>query len=186
MTSPRLSSVPLMLAMALALAPSAWADSYTDQVVNQFHDQAHVVADPAATPPLQNPEAINREILTRWWSWGSGPPLWVAAVAPAQTGVTTPDAIHDVMSHRDPSFSGVILVIDAKGYHVRAYDVPKAIADNVDPILGQSARDHHNDPHGATAEFVTRLADVSVAVGGAPSTASPLPKRGTPAGRGHW
>jgi len=33
------------------------------------------------------------------------------------------------------AFSGVILVIDSRGYHVRAYDVPKVIADNVDPIL---------------------------------------------------
>jgi hypothetical protein len=86
--------------------------------------------------------------------------------------VTTPDAIHNIVVGRHPAFSGVILVIDAKGYHVRAYDVPKAIADNVDPILGQAARDHHNDPYGATSEFVSKLADVFVAAG-APASTSP-------------
>ena len=74
----------------------------------------------------------------------------MAAVAPSQTGVTTADAIHNVLLGRDPEFSGVILVIDSKGYHVRAYNVPKAIADSVDPLMSQSAKDHRNDPYGAT------------------------------------
>ena len=124
-----------------------------------------MVADPAAKPPLQNPEAINQQILASSWTWSSHPPLWVAAVAPDQTGVTTPDAIHDIIVGRHQAFSGVILVIDSKGYHVRAYDVPKSIADNVDPILGLAARDHHNDPHGATSEFVSKLAGVNAAAG---------------------
>src|SRR5271156_2547770 len=168
----RFAMVPFILALALVFASSAWADTYTEQVVGKFQAQTHVVADPAAKPPLQNPEAINQQILTNSWTWSSKPPIWVAAVAPDQTGVTTPDTIHDVIMGRHPAFSGVILVIDSKGYHVRAYDVPKAIADNVDPILGQAARHHHNDPYGATSEFVNTLAHVNVAAG-APATTSP-------------
>jgi hypothetical protein len=168
----RLAVVPFIVALALGFAPSASADTYTDQVVAKFHAQTHVVADPAAKPPLQNPDAINEQILSRTWAWSSAPPVWVAAVAPNQTGVTTPDAIHDLILGRDPAFSGVILVIDAKGYHVRAYDVPRAIADRVDPILGRAAKDHHNDPYGATSEFVSKLSDVSVAAD-APATTSP-------------
>lgn len=168
----RLGVVPFILALAMLFAPPAWADTYTEQVVGKFQAQTHVVADPAAKPPLQNPEAINQQILTNSWTWSSRPPVWVAAVAPDQTGVTTPDAIHDIILGRHPAFSGVILVIDSKGYHVRAYNVPKAIADNVDPILGQAARHHHNDPYGATSEFVSTLAGVNVAAG-APATTSP-------------
>ena len=158
----RLGVVPFVLALAVLFAPSAWADTYTEQVVGKFQAQTHVVADPAANPPLQNPDALNQQILTSRWTWSSRPPVWVAAVAPDQTGVTTPDAIHDIILGRDPRFSGVILVIDSKGYHVRAYNVPKAIADSVDPILGQAARQHHDDPYGATSEFVTKLAGVNV------------------------
>src|ERR1700733_5612814 len=167
----RLGVVPFILALAMLVAPSAWADTYTEQVADKFQAQTHVVADPAAKPPLQNPEAINEQILTNSWTWSSRPPVWVAAVAPDQTGVTTPDAIHDVILGRHPAFSGVILVIDAKGYHVRAYDVPKAIADDVDHILGQAAKHHRNDPNGATSEFVSKLAGVNVAAG-APATSS--------------
>jgi len=168
----RLALVPSILALALVFAPSASADTYTEQVAAKFQAQAHVVADPAAKPPLDNSDAINQQILTSSWTWSSRPPIWVAAVAPDQTGVTTPDAIHDIILGRHPAFSGVILVIDSKGYHVRAYDVPRAIADNVDYILRQSARDHHNDPYGATSEFVNKLAGVNVAAG-APATTSP-------------
>jgi hypothetical protein len=159
----RLSVVPFILALALLFAPSARADTYTEQVAAKFLAQTHVVADPAAKPPLDNSDAINQQILSSSWTWSSRPPIWVAAVAPDQTGVTTPNAIHDIIVGRHPAFSGVILVIDSKGYHVRAYDVPRAIADNVDRILGQSARDHHNDPYGATSEFVSKLAGVNVA-----------------------
>jgi hypothetical protein len=95
-------------------------------------------------------------------------------VAPSQTGVATADAIHNVILGRNPEFSGVILVIDSRGYHVRAYNVPKAIADSVDPLLGQAARDHRNDPDGATSEFVSKLADVNVASSGGPVTTSPV------------
>ena len=166
--------MPFVLALAMLLAPSAWADTYTDQVLGRFNAQTHVVADPAARPPLQNPDKINQQILTSRWAWSPAPPVWVAAVAPSQTGVTTADAIHNVILGRNPEFSGVILVIDSRGYHVRAYNVPKAIADSVDPLLGQAARDHRNDPDGATSEFVSKLADVNVASSGGPVTTSPV------------
>jgi hypothetical protein len=168
----RLGVVPFILALALVVAPSAWADTYTEQVAGKFQAQTHVVADPAAKPPLDNPDAIDQQILASSWTWSSRPPIWVAAVAPDQTGVTTPDAIHDIVVVHHPAFSGVILVIDSKGYHVRAYDVPKAIAANVDSILGRAARHHRNDPYGATSEFVSTLADMNVAAG-APATTSP-------------
>ncbi|MGD1110483.1 MAG: hypothetical protein ABR885_09440, partial [Mycobacterium sp.] len=86
--------VPIMLALALLLAPPAGADTYTDQVVARFDGQTHVVADSEARPPLQNPAQLNQQILSASWSWSAAPQLWVAAVAPGQTGVTTPDAIH--------------------------------------------------------------------------------------------
>jgi hypothetical protein len=165
--------VPFILALAALLAPPASADTYTDQVVDRFNAQTHVVADPAATPPLQNPDKLNQQIVTSRWTWTSTPPVWVAAVAPNQTGVTTADAIHNIILGRKPGFSGVILVIDSKGYHVRAYNVPKVIADSVDSLMSQSAKDHRNDPYGATSEFVSKLADVNVASGG-PVTTSPV------------
>jgi hypothetical protein len=165
--------VALILALAMLLAPSAWADTYTDQVVATFNAQTHVVADLTARPPLQNPDKVNQQILTSRWTWSPAPPVWVAVVAPSQTGVTTADAIHNVILGRNREFSGVILVIDSKGYRVRAYNVPKAIADSVDRFMGQAARDHRNDPDGATSEFVSRLADVNVA-SGAPVTTSPV------------
>ncbi len=164
---------PVILALAMLLAPSASADTYTEQVVGRFDARTHVVADPAATPPLQNPDKLNQQILTSRWAWSAAPPVWVAAVAPGQTGVTTPDAVHSVMVGRNPRFSGVILVIDSQGYHVRAYNVPKVIADNVDDIMGQSRNDHRNDPYGATSEFVSRLAGLGAASGG-PATTSPV------------
>jgi uncharacterized membrane protein YgcG len=164
---------PVILALAMLLAPPAGADAYTDQVVGRFNAQTHVVADPAARPPLQNPDALNQQILTSRWTWSPAPPVWVAAVAPSQTGVTTPDAVHNAFLGRDAAFRGVILVIDARGYHVRAYNVPRVIADSVDPLLGESAKDHRNDPSGATSEFVSRLAGVDVASHG-PATTSPV------------
>src|SRR5947209_12105524 len=131
----RIFVVPVIWALAVLLAPSAWADAYTDQVVGRFNAQTHVVADPAARPPLPNPDRLNDQILTTRWAWSSAPRLWVAAVAPDQTGVTTADAIHNVIVGRDPGFSGVILVIDSKGYHVRAYNVPRQVADSVNSLL---------------------------------------------------
>jgi hypothetical protein len=162
--------VPLALALALLLAPGAAADTYTDQVAAKFNSQTHVVADPAAKPPLQNPDRLNQQILDGPWSWSSAPPLWVAAVASTQTGVTTADAIHNVILGRDPNFSGIILVIDSRGYHVRAYSVPRAVADSVDSLMRQSARDHRDDPYGAMSEFVSKLGGVNVAPGGAVTT----------------
>jgi hypothetical protein len=161
---------PVILALATLLGPCAWADTYTDQVVGRFDARTHVVADPAARPPLQNPDALNQQILTSRWTWSPAPPVWVAAVAPSQTGVTTPDAVHNAILGRDAAFSGVILVIDSRGYHVRAYNVPRVIADSVDPLLGESAKDHRNDPYGATSEFVSKLAGVDVASHGSPTT----------------
>jgi hypothetical protein len=162
--------VPLIAALAVLLAPSASADAYTDEVAGKFNAQTHVVADPAATPPLQNPDQVNQEIVNSRWTWSSTPPVWVAAVAPGQTGVTTPDAIHNAILGLNPEFSGVILVIDSKGYHVRAYNVPRAIAGSVDPIMAQAAKHHRADPYGATTEFISKLADVSVASGGSVTT----------------
>ncbi|MGB9223197.1 MAG: hypothetical protein WCB80_07780, partial [Mycobacterium sp.] len=162
--------VPFILALATLLAPPAWADTYTDQVVDRFNAQTHVLADPAATPPLDNPDQVNQQILTSRWTWSPAPPVWVAAVAPNQTGVTTADAIHNVILGRKPGFTGVILVIDSKGYHVRAYNVPKVIADSVDPFMSQAAKGHRNDPYGATTEFVSKLAQVNVVSGGPPTT----------------
>ena len=63
--------VPFVLALTMVLAPSAWADTYTEQVAGKFQAQTHVVADPAAKPPLDNPAAINQEILA---SSGRGVP----------------------------------------------------------------------------------------------------------------
>jgi hypothetical protein len=166
--------VLFILAQAILLAQPAWADTYTDQVVDSFDAQTHVVADPTARPPLQNPDKLNQQILTSRWTWSPRPPVWVAAVAPSQSGVTTADAIHNIILGRNPEFSGVILIIDSRGYHVRAYDVPKVIADSVDPLMGESAKDHRNDPYGATSEFVSKLADVNVASSGGPVTTSPV------------
>ncbi|OBG28752.1 hypothetical protein [Mycobacterium sp. 852002-51057_SCH5723018] len=177
--------VPFFLALTVLLAPSVSADTYTDQVVSRFDAQTHVVADSAANPPLQNPDRLNRQILTSRWTWSPAPPVWVAAVAPSQTGVTTADALHNAFLGRDPGFSGVVLVIDSKGYHVRAYNVPKVIADSVDPFMSQAARDHRNDPYGATSAFVTKLADVSVASGG-PATTSPVANAKHTSGTSLW
>jgi uncharacterized membrane protein YgcG len=168
-----LAVVPLILALAMLVAPSASADSYTDELVGRFDARTHVVADPAARPPLRDPDKLNEQILTSRWTWSPAPPVWVAAVAATQTGVTTADAIHNVILSRNPEFSGVILVVDSRGYHVRAYNVPKVIADSVDPFMGQSANDHRNDPYGATSEFVSKLAGVDLA-SHRPVTTSPV------------
>jgi hypothetical protein len=168
-----LAVVPLVLALGILVAPSVSADTYTDELVGKFDARTHVVADPAARPPLRDPDQLNEQIVTSRWTWSSAPPIWVAAVAAGQTGVTTADAIHNVILGRNPEFSGVILVIDSRGYHVRAYNVPKVIADSVDPFMGQAANDHRNDPYGATSEFVSKLSGVGVASRG-PVTTSPV------------
>src|SRR6201995_432215 len=93
----RLGVVPFIFALATLFAAAAWADTYTEQVAAKFQAQTHVVADPAAKPPLDNSDAINQQILTSSWTWSSRPPIWVAAVAPDQTGVGRPDAIHDII-----------------------------------------------------------------------------------------
>src|SRR5947209_128708 len=88
----RIFVVPVIWALAVLLAPSAWADAYTDQVVGRFNAQTHVVADPAARPPLQNPDRLNDQILTTRWAWSSAPRLWVAGVSVTSGGpaVTSP------------------------------------------------------------------------------------------------
>ena len=63
-----LGLLPLTMVLALLFAPPAAADGYTDQVVDKFNAQTHVVADPAATPPLQNPDRLNQQILSGPWS----------------------------------------------------------------------------------------------------------------------
>src|SRR6202522_4518234 len=78
----RLAMVPFILALALVFAPSVWADTYTAQVADKFQAQTHVVADPAANPPLDNSDAIDQQILASSWTWSSRPPIWVAAIAP--------------------------------------------------------------------------------------------------------
>ncbi len=176
---------PFILALAMLLAPAASADAYTDHLVSRFNAQTHVVADPAARPPLDNPDQVNQQILTSRWTWSSAPPVWVAVVSPSQTGVTTADAIHNAILARNPAFSGVILAIDANGYHVRAYNVPKAIADSVDPFMAVSAKDHRGDPHGAISEFIGKLAGVNVA-SSAPVTTSPVVNQKHASWSGLW
>ncbi|OBH68060.1 hypothetical protein A5684_00505 [Mycobacterium intracellulare] len=157
-----LALVPLTMALAMLLAPCASADAYTDELVADFNAETHVVTDPGARPPLRNVDELNRQILAGPWAWSAQPPVWVAAVAPGNSGVTTADAIHGVMSARDPKFSGVIVVIDSHGYHVRAYKVPKVIADSVDELMNQSATEHGPDPYATTSAFVSRLAGLDV------------------------
>ena len=165
--------VPFILALAMLLAPPAAADAYTDDVVNRFNAQTHVVADPTATPPLQNPDQVNQQILTSRWTWSPAPPVWVAAVAPSQSGVTTPDAIHNIILGRNPEFSGVILVVDSKGYHVRAYNVPKVIADRVDPLWVRRPRVTAMTHTARLMSSCSKLADVNVG-SGEPATTSPV------------
>src|ERR1700734_388394 len=92
--------VPLTMTLAMLLAPSAAADTYTDQLVSRFNTQTHVVAETASRPPLQNPDQLNQQILTSSWTWSSGPPIWVSSLSPSQDPVTTADALHNVMLGR--------------------------------------------------------------------------------------
>ncbi|MCA2264022.1 hypothetical protein A5626_09135 [Mycobacterium marseillense] len=154
--------VPLAMALAVLLAPCASADAYTDELVTKFNAERHVVTDPGARPPLQNVDELNQQILAGPWTWSPQPPVWVAAVAPGSSGVTTADAIHDAFVRQDPKFCGVIVVIDSHGYHVRAYQVPKVVADSVDQLMNQSATDHGPDPYATTSAFVSKLAGVHV------------------------
>nr|WP_231995100.1 hypothetical protein [Mycobacterium sp. 852002-10029_SCH5224772] len=165
--------VALTMALAMLLAPLASADTYTDELVARFNAETHVVTDPGARPPLRNADELNQQILAGPWTWSPQPPIWVAAVAPGNSGVTTADAVHAAMVGRDPQFSGVIVVIDSHGYHVGAYQVPKVIADSVDELMNQSATAHGPDPYATTSAFVTRLAGVNVAANG-PVTTSPV------------
>lgn len=158
-----------LLFALLYVAPTALADSYTDALAGKFNAATRVLADPAAKPPLQNADQLNRQILTSRWSWSSSPPVFVAAVAQNQTGITTPDALHNAMLGHDSKFGGVLLVIDSKGYHVRAYNVPQVVANSVDTFMGQAAKNHRNDPFGAATEFVSKLAGLNAS---GPATAT--------------
>lgn len=163
----RVLLIPLLALAALLYAPVAWADSYTDALVGKFSTTNHVVADPAATPPLPRPEAINAQILT------THEPIYVAVVAPNQTGVSTPDAVQQGFVARNGRFEGVILVIDSKGYHARAYNVPQSIANAVNPDITGAAKAHRGDVYGATSEFVAKMAALRAAHPGGPVTTSP-------------
>lgn len=167
-----LALVPLAMALAVLFAPCAWGDAYTDQLVARFNAEKHVVTDPGARPPLQNVDKLNQQILAGPWTW-SPQPVWVAAVAPGSSGVTTSDAIHDAFVRQDPKFRGVIVVIDSHGYHVRAYRVPKVVADSVDRLMNQSATEHGPDPYATTSAFVSKLAGLSVPAN-APVATSPV------------
>ncbi|MBY0441272.1 MAG: hypothetical protein K2Q25_03935 [Mycobacteriaceae bacterium] len=166
---------PIVMVLTVLLAPSAWADTYTDELVAQFGPAQHVVADPAATPPLQHADDLNQQIVA------THDPIYVAAVAANQTGVTTPEAVHGALLRRLGKFGGVIVVIDSRGYHVRAYNVPAVIANSVDSLMRQSAAEHRNDPYGATSAFVTKLA----AVRASPGAAGPAAPATQPATKSH-
>lgn len=164
-------AVAALLLLGLFAAPSALADSYTDQLVGRFGPQNHVEADHTATPPLQDPDALNASILkTRDWDGTIPAKIWVAVVNPNQSGVTTPEALQVGLAIRGLGNNGVFEVIDKTGYHAIAHNVPKPVADAIDPLIHQAARDHHNDPLGATQEFVSSIAAVNTQ--GAPATAS--------------
>lgn len=165
--------VPWTMALAMLLAPCAAADAYTDQLVAKFNAGTHVVTDPGARPPLRNVDELNQQILAGPWTWSPQPPIWVAAVAPGSSGVTTADAIHDAFVRQDPKFRGVVVVIDSHGYHVRAYQVPKVIADGVDGLMNQSATEHGPDPYATASAFVGKLAGLNVPAN-APMATSPV------------
>lgn len=158
---------PIMMLLAVLLASPTWADTYTDELVAQFGPAQHVVADSAAKPPLEHADELNQQIVA------THDPIYVAAVAANQTGITTPDTVHSALLRRLGKFGGVIVVIDSRGYHVRAYNVPAAIATSVDSLLRQSAAEHRNDPYGATSAFVAKLAAVR-ATPAAPGATAPV------------
>lgn len=161
-----LALLGLLFFPVVLLAPSAGADGYTDALSLKFNATTHVVADPAATPPLPNPAVINTQILA------SGKPIYVAVVAPAETGIVTPDTLHAALVVRIHNFSGVLLVMDTKGYHTRAFNVPQSIAAIADSAMSDAAKAHHNDPQGAISAYVSRLGGVNAPVG-APVSSSP-------------
>lgn len=162
----RFALVAVALFATLFFAPVAHADSYTDALASKFAPNRHVVADTAATPPLANADKLNAQVLGV-----RNTPIWIAAVAANQTGITTPDALHAALKH-----NGVYLVIDAKGYHDKAFGVTSTVANGVAGAMSSSAADHHNDPYGATSEFVSKVAAMSNPTNLTP-VATPKPAR---------
>lgn len=143
-----LASLLLLLVAPMGVAG---ADPYTDQLTAKFGPGTHVVADPAARPPLSDPGGLNNQILA------TKRPIYVATVALDQTGVSTLDSVHTALNTRLGGFSGILLVIDARGYHIGAYgSIPANAKAMADDWMKSSAADHRNDPHGAVAELVQR------------------------------
>jgi len=119
----RLAVVPCHLGPGNGVRAVCVADTYTEQVAGKFQAQTHVVADPARETPFAEPRRNQPAGLDQPVDVESPPSDMGAAVAPDQTGRTTPGCHPRHHLGRDPRFSGVILVIDSRGYHVRAYDV---------------------------------------------------------------
>jgi len=155
--SKRLLLLPLVLLLALLTAPLAGADNYTTNIVRQYGPQVRVVADASAKPPIRNPTGINAQILNTHWNWSTSSPLYIASVAPDQTQVT-PDSLHAAIVGYQPKFSGVIMVINSTGYHSKAFNVPKLVANNLDALVGKSRDAHRNDVDGTLSDFIGRLA----------------------------
>lgn len=160
--------VPLLGALAIFASPTAWADSYTDVMAGQLSPSNRVVVDTNANPKLPNPSAINDQINQ------ANVPIWVVNVAKDQTGSISPDSIKDALyaahnpitnsvqvgdnpNHNPPL---IIEVIDAKGYHARAFDVSQQVADAVDPNIKSASAHHRGDLNGAVSDFVSTMAAV--------------------------
>lgn len=174
----RLLAVSLLMGVLFAFfIPNAFAD-YTDTATNKpivalLTTANHVVVDPKASPALPNPDAINNQIMQ------TGLPMWVVNVAKNQTVpgsqektgalATLPvkNALFDSNNpitnkitvngeQRDPPL--IILVIDANGYHARAFNVNQSIADATGPSIVQSAANHRKDLNGTVSAFVSAMA----------------------------
>ncbi|MCV7174777.1 hypothetical protein [Mycolicibacterium sphagni] len=137
----------------LLLSATASADPYTDHLVGKFGNGIHVVVDPAANPPLANVATLNARIVQ------TKEPIYVAVVAPAQAGVTTPDSLYAAMLRAHGRFEGVLVVMDS-GFHVAAFNVPPAVANDVGPFMAQAIAAHRNDPAATLYAFVGALANV--------------------------
>ncbi|MBB3752405.1 putative membrane protein YgcG [Mycolicibacterium sp. BK634] len=162
-----------LLLVGLMVAPGASADPYTDGLVKKFNQTTHVVTDPAAKPPLTNGPALNDQIVQ------GRRPIYVAVVAPPQSGVTTPDSLYLAWTRVRGRFEGVLLVMDAKGYHVRGFNVPQQVANSINPLIAQSIAEHRNDPAGTLSAFVSKLSQVKPAPLSAPAAQTHEPRSWT-------
>lgn len=168
----RLLVLPLVAGMLVLLAPSGWADSYSDTIVGQLNAGSRVVVDKNANPMLPNPETINSQILQ------TGLPMVVVNIAKSQTNLgakkhanlaTDPirNSLYDTHNaltnpiqvngqpHKPPL---IILVTDGTGYHAWAYDVTQSIASAAGPNILQAAEEHHDDLNGAVSAFISLMA----------------------------